>query len=782
MIILSIFAGVELIIECERRLNEQRKLRTLWSPDLSSFEAIFLKGKSIRNQTFIHSFNINCNSMSENKKTKKTSRRKFLILGGVGTIGLVAIGTYVFRNPIRRSILELAETLVPPYSGTGTEANLWFEITTGNQVILHSPKVEMGQGTFTALAQIVADELDVNIDQIIVKAAATSTGIVDAMSTGGSLSVASLWQPLREMAATMREMIKAEAAKKLGIATTSISTKEGILSGGGQSMTYAEAVAGVTDWTVPDTPELRPVKDYKLVGKPVKRIDLVAKVAGDPIFGMDAEMPEMLHATVVRPEHIGANLKSADTSGAEKMPGVVKIVKKDNWVGVIANSYPEALAARRKIKVEWAIPKEWTLEEIKEILTVGNGDEMVTQKAGSELDPDDEQVISIEFSSPLGAHAQIEPNGAVAFVKDGKATIKLSTQVIGVTQKQVAEALGLELENVNVIGTYLGGGFGRRLNTSHAVQAAQMSMEVGKPVKYFFTRKEEFQHDTFRPPTHHIMRGKLNDWGTLDGLEHHYASGDVAINSVIVPPAMHTILGTDVGAMRGGNIMYRKVPNIRAVQWHTTLPFATSWWRSLGLLANTFAIESFIDEMAIQAGKNPVEFRLSMLSDEGNEGRIKKVIQLASEKGNYQDDASGNRAMGFAASIDAGSPCAQVVEVSLEGEEIKVEKVVCAFDCGIAVNPDQVIAQCEGSIIMGISASVHEEMTIKDGRLFPIIYGPYNMALMRNTPKVIDVHLIQGADVPLPVGEPPLGPIGAAIGNALRRITGKRLTSLPLSV
>ncbi|MEM9820081.1 MAG: molybdopterin cofactor-binding domain-containing protein [Bacteroidota bacterium] len=720
--------------------------------------------------------------MSEDKKTKKSSRRKFLIRGGLGTIGLLALGTYVFRNPIRREVLKLAEELVPPYSGTGTQANLWFEVTQNNTVVLHSPKVEMGQGTFTGLAQIVADELDIDIGQIQVKAAATATGIVDALSTGGSLSIAQLWQPLREMAATMREKIKLEAAKKMKVEPGDLTTANGVVSGNRRSMTYADALMEVTDWSLPETPTLRAVDTYQFVGKPIQRIDLKAKVLGEPIFGMDAAMPDMLYAAVVRPEHVGAQMKSVDVSAAEKMPGVVKIVEKDNWVGVVAKSYPEALAAKRKIKVDWDIPRRWTEEDLRDLLKVGKGNPMITQKEGKALDSEAEGVVSLEFTSPLGAHAQIEPNGAVALVKDGKATVKLSTQVIGVTQRQVSEALGIPLEDVNIIGTYLGGGFGRRLNTSHAVQAAQMSQAVGKAVKYFFTRKEEFQNDTFRPPTHHIMRGKLNEQGMLEALEHHYASGDVATNSVIMPPMATTVLGTDVGAMRGGNIMYRKLPNYRAVQWHTSLPFATSWWRSLGLLANTFAIESFIDEMALKAKQNPVDFRLAMLGEEGSEARTKKVIELAAEKAGYSDQAKGNRAMGFAASIDAGAPCAQVVEVSVEYKEIKVHKVICAFDCGIAVNPDQVRAQCEGSIIMGISGAMHEKMTLRDGQLYPTIYGPYSMALMRHTPKVIDVHLIQGADVPLPVGEPPLGPIAAAIGNAVRRITGQRLTDLPMNL
>ncbi len=711
---------------------------------------------------------------------KKTSRRKFLIRGGLGTLGVLALGTYVFRNSMRRYMYEMSETLVVPYSGTGTEANLWFEITSDNTIVLHSPKVEMGQGTFTSFAQIVADELDVNIDQIVVKAAETASGIVDRMSTGGSLSVAQLYQPLREMAATMREKVKVEAAKKWDATASALTTKGGIVSSGEKTMKYAEAVADITDWSLPDTPKLREESNYKYVGKPIKRIDLIPKVLGEPIFGMDAEMPDMLFAAVTRPQHVGASLKSVNTAAAEKMSGVVKIVQKDDWVGVVANSYSEALAAKRKLEIDWDIPKKWTEEEIRSIMQVGKGDKMITQKHGKALDPDDADVVSIEFTSPIGAHAQIEPNGALAYVNGDKVTVILSTQVPGVTQKQVSEALDVAIENVNIVTTYLGGGFGRRLNTSHAVQAAQMAKEVGKPVKYFFTRKEEFQHDAFRPPTHHIIRGKANGNGMLDALEHHYASGDVAINSAIFPPALVSMLGTDVGAMRGGNIMYDKIQNRRAVQWHTTLPFATSFWRSLGLLANTFAIESFIDEMAIRAGKNPVNYRLSMLGEDTLALRIKKVIQEAAQKSNYKDEVSGNMAMGFAASVDAGAPCAHVAEVSIEENKIKVHRVVCAFDCGLAVNPDQVIAQCEGCIIMGISAACHEKMTLKNGQLYPTIYGPYDMALMKNSPKEIEVHLIQGVDAPLPVGEPPLGPIGAAIGNAVRRLTGKRLTELPL--
>lgn len=716
--------------------------------------------------------------------SKKISRRKFLVRGGLGTVGVLAVGTYVLRNPMRRAVLGMVEEMPPmAYSGAGTEAALWFELTAENQVIFHCPKVEMGQGTFTGLAQIMADEMDLDIEQIIVKGAATETGVVDAMSTGGSLSIGGLWKPMRELSATMREMLKNEAAKKLEVEAGSLTTKDGVISGDGKSMTYAEAAEGVTEWVVPETPPVKDISDYKYVGKPVKRVDLDAKVYGEPIFGMDAEMPDMLHAAIVRPSKVGAKFKSADTSAAEKMPGVVKVIQKDNWVGVIAETYPQALAAKRKLKVEWDVEKEWTEADLREFLQVGKGDKMITQKNGGELSADDEGMVSMEFTSPLGAHAQIEPNGALAHYKDGKVTVIMSTQVVGVTQNQISAALGIEKENINIIPTYLGGGFGRRLDTNHAIQATQMSMEVGRPVKYVFTRKEEFQNDLFRPPTHHIMKGKLDSDGYLTNIEHHYASGDVAFNSAIMPNVMGDILGTDVGAYRGGNIMYDAIPNSRSVQWHKTLPFATSWWRSLGLLANTFAIESFVDEMAIKGGKDPVEFRLKGLTGtEGNSPRIKKVIETARDKSGYTDKVVDGRAMGFAASIDAGAPAAHVAEVSIENGQIKVHKVTCAFDCGFVVNPDQVKAQCEGSIIMGLSAGVHEKMTLKKGELTPTIYGAYDMALMKNAPKEVDVHLVQGADIPYGVGEPPMGPIAAAIGNAVRRLTEKRLTDLPLKV
>lgn len=721
--------------------------------------------------------------MSKKKKEKKGfSRRKFLIRAAIGT-GVMMGATYYSTPLLRRKIAGVVNTAESPYMGSTYDPTIWFEVTADNTLIFHSPKVEMGQGTFTGLAQIAAEELEVGIEQIKVVHASTATGNIDTFATGGSTSIASLWAPLREIAATMRVMLINAAASQLGVAISSLTALNGVVSGGGKSITYGEVVQNVTEWEVPDTPPLKDRSTYKLVGKPIARVDLKDKVMGAPIFGMDATLPGMLYGAVVRPSSVGATFLGADVSAAEGMPGVVKIVLEEDFVGVVANSYIEAENAKQKIKANWSTGKVWQSEDIEAMIRVGQGTPAVIQKEGKAkqlLADGEEGVIVSEYYSPIGAHAQLEPNGAVAFAEEDKAIILMSTQVIAITRKEIAKRIGLKEEQVVIQPTFLGGGFGRRLHTPNAMQAAVMSKAVGKPVKSFFNRKEEFQNDTFRPPTHNVMKGKLTAEGKIEAIEHNVSSGDVFFDSPLVPRLLQTVVGTDVGAWRGGMIQYHGIPNYRAVSWRVKLPFATSWWRSLGLLANTFAIESFMDELAEKAGKDPVLFRLDHLTDSKADLRLAKVIQRAAEEAGYRNEASNGRAMGFAASTDANTPCAHVAEVSIEDGDIKVHKVTCVMDPGMVINPDQVRAQCEGSIIMGMSAILHERMTVKDGSLYPVIYGAYKMALMRDAPKEINIFLLENDDKPGAVGEPPLGPIGAAIANAVYRLTGERRRRIPL--
>ena len=717
-------------------------------------------------------------SQSSNKKIK---RRKFLKYSGVG-VGLMIGGVWLARNPLRRKVFELSETLIPPYQGNASNPLIWLQVTPDNKIILHSSKVEMGQGSFTSLAQLAAEELEVDINRIQVVHAETKTGNIDGFGTGGSMSIATLWQPLREMAATMREMIKTKAAEKLGVASDMLKITDGVISGSGKSLSYGELVDGIQDWDIPKTPALKKRSEYKYIGKPIARVDLYDKVVGTPIFGIDASYPDMLFASVVRPRLIDSEMSDFDIAEAEKMPGVVKVMQDEHFIGVVAHSQVEANNARLKIRFNYTKNQNWNISDVNEMITVGNGRKTVFQKNGKpveDIDADGE-IFSIEFRSPIGAHAQIEPNGAVAKYENGKVDIKLSTQVAKLTRTEVAKAMGLDKDNVNIITTYLGGGFGGRLHTPHAIYAAKMSKEVGRPVKLVFDRQQEFQNDNFRPPTHHVMKAKIADDGkSILGLEHQIASGDTLFNSAL-DPGVQTVIRADIGSIRGGALIYDALPH-RSTYYHIDIPFATSFWRSLGLLANAFAIESFMDELAIKTDQDPVQLRLSSISDNNPYGlRAKKVIEVCAQKAGYTDKVTDGKAMGFAATIDGGSPCAHIAEVSIDDGEIRVHKVTAAFDCGMAVNPDQVKAQVEGCICMGISAALYEKMDLRDNKLYPINYGSYKMALMRNTPKEIDVILIEGAEIPGPVGEPPMGPIGAAIGNAIRRLTGNRITEMPI--
>jgi len=568
----------------------------------------------------------------------------------------------------------------------------------------------------------------------------------------------------------------------MGVAASSLSLTNGVFASSGRQMTFGEVVQGVEDWIIPDIPPLKDRSSFKYIGKPIARVDLHDKVIGAPIFGIDASFPDMLYASVVRSRLVDASMSNFDTSEAEQMPGVIKIVKEKGFIGVVATTHVEADNARKKIKFDYTTNREWNLEDVYNEVKVGNGKKTIVQKEGKEVEDikGDGEIVEMEFRSPIGAHAQLEPNGAVASYEDGKVSIKVSTQAPKLTRDEVAKALGLSNEEVNIIPTFLGGGFGRRLHTPNAIQAAIMSRSVGKPVKSFYDRQQEFQNDTFRPPTHHIMKAKIHE-GKVLGIEHNFASGDTLFNSAM-DPGVAAMVRADIGSIRGGAIIYDLLPH-RSTYYHVSLPFATSFWRSLGLLANAFAIESFMDELAIKTGQNPVQMRLDYIDDTNPYGaRAKKVIEACAAKAGYNDDINDGRAMGIALTIDGGSPCAHVVEVSIKADEIKVHKVTVAFDCGIAVNPDQVKAQIEGCICMGISAAMFEKMDLRNNKLYPINYGAYKMALMRNTPKEIEIVLVEGADFPGPVGEPPIGPIGAAIGNAVRRLTGKRLTELPLDL
>jgi isoquinoline 1-oxidoreductase subunit beta len=718
---------------------------------------------------------------------KTINRRKFMVRTGVG-LGVLFGISVVGCGPVRRMLAQRVDETTLPYKNDD-EAHLWFEMKPNNEIILRSPKMEMGQGILTALAQIAAEELEVDWKNIKVVHANTAQGPVDTLVTGGSLSVSGLYEPLRELSATMRELLKANAAKILGGSANDLTVKNGVISGNGKQITYGEIAAKSPSWDIKiDKPKLKSKSEFTIIGKPLARVDLVAKVKGESMFGIDSDFPDMLYGSVVRPPVFGAVFKGAEAGNVANMPGVVKVVIEKDFAGVVAKSRIEAEDAKQQLKINWQMPEKLVQQaDVDSLVKVGAGKDVMIQKEGSsELEGDG--VFTKEYFSPLGVHGHIEPNGAAVSFQDGKAIVKMSTQVPELTRKDVAKALDIDKENVDIQPQYLGGGFGRRLQTPHAIEAALMSKAVGKPVHVFFERTEEFQNGFLRPPTHNVLKAKLEN-GIIKAIEHHTASADVAFNSPLLPVFLKpmsnsvakTVLGADFGAWRGGMIQYRGIENYRTVAYHNELPFQTSWWRGLGLLANTFAIESFMDELAHEAKQDPLEFRLKHIADDEKGNLLKGVLKAAAEKADWGKPLPAGRARGIACSTDVTVPVAQVAEIEIVNNEIKVRKVICAIDPGLIINPDGVKAQTEGAIIMGLSATMFEEVKIKDGKVEPNSFGYYQMAFIKDAPE-IEVVLLSTGDSPKGVGEPPIGPIGAAIANAVFALTGKRLNRMPLKL
>lgn len=716
-------------------------------------------------------------------------RRKFLIKSGIGLGVIIGIGL-IGHNSFKRFLAKEIDENTLGFSNE-VSCHVWFQLNEIGQLVLYSPKVEMGQGIFTALAQIAAEELEIDWEDIKVVHSTTNIGPVDALATGGSLSVSGLWLPIRELAAQMREIIKLNAAQLLKVAPSAISFKKGAIVSGSKEMSFIELSKTMATWQLNvDTPTLKANSNFKIIGKAKPRVDLIPKIKGEPIFGIDSSFKNMVYASILREPYFGAKLKSVNFEDTLKAKGVIDIYNKDGLIAVIAKSKFHADKGKSLIKATWEHEGKLLQQEyIQAIIKVGNGKVNSIQKEGQNIGSlIDKNVIERSYSSPMAVHAHLEPNGSVAFYESGKITIKMSTQVASFTQKLVAQALAMKEENVVIESKFLGGGFGRRLDTTHAVEAALISKKISKPVSVFYERNEEFQNGFLRPPTHHVLKATLNKKGFVEAMEHHTASANVAFDSPMFPvylkPLNHAmgqaIFGADFGSWRGGMIQYKKIKGYETIAYHNKLPFNTSWWRGLGLLANTFAIESFIDELANDAKIDPIQFRINHL-DENDERNLSiiNVLKAVQKMSNWPIASQPNRVLGVACSIDVNTPVAQVAEVEIVDGQIKVHKVWCAIDPGIIINPDGVKAQVEGAINMGLGASLFEEIEIKDGKVTPNSFGFYKMTTIHHSPQ-IETEILSTGDKPRGVGEPPIGPIAAAIANAIFALTQKRVRNIPL--
>jgi isoquinoline 1-oxidoreductase beta subunit len=711
------------------------------------------------------------------------TRRGLLIGAGVLGGGLL-LG---WRFGVPEAQLRVAEMLDGASAGFArvpTDPSAWFEVTPDNRVRLFITKVEMGQGIKTSLAQIAAEELGIAPALMDVQQASTNQGFADSLGTAGSASVSSLFTPLREAAANLREMLRAEAAKALGVAGSAL-----VVDGMGfaakddssKRVDFGQLVSNQKTWQAPEqAPALKPIADFSVIGQPVQRIDVPDKVTGKAIYGYDVRVPGMLYGAVLRPPTIAAKLKSVTAGAAESIDGVKKVVidVANGFAGVVATSRMAAQRGVAALQAEWDAGKPWQQEEIDALVTAGGG--TTIQRVGNAPAQLGSPTVAGEYRSPFAIQTPLEAQAAMADVKADSAKIYSSTQSQFSVRRYVAQAVGLKEEQVEVQTTNLGGGFGRKSGWEAAVEAARLSKAAGAPVHVAWSRQEELQNGYFRPPTDHRLSAKIEN-GRITAWQHDHASGDVLF--AFFPAIVKNVVGADFGATRAATIKY-DVPNRLTTSKRVDLPVKTGPWRGLGLLANAFAVESFMDELAHAAQADPLQFRLDHMPKDDWGRRMEAVLKAAAAKGEWGQPAPEGRARGIACSSDVDTVVAQVAEISVDRAtgKITVHRIALAMDCGLAVNPDGIGAQSEGSVMWGVGSALIEEMQIRDGQVAPRNFDTYPLLTIADSPAV-DVVLVDTLQdgKPRGVGEPPMGPTAAAIGNAFFALTGKRLRQMPFT-
>ena len=713
----------------------------------------------------------------------RISRRGFLI--GIGVVGAgLAIGVPLGLPYARLKLVEMLEASGAPNS-LPNDPFAWFEVLDDSRIRLYVAKIEMGQGVHTALAQIALEELGIALEDMEIVHATTRVGPSDSMGTTGSTSVSASYAPLRSAAATLRDLLRTEAARQLNVPanTLRVEGRGFATEDGTQRIAFYDVAANHEgEWEIPEEgPTLKDFRDFEVIGKSMPRVDIPAKVTGAAIYGYDMRVEGMKVGAIARPPMLEAKLTAADAAAAQSMPGVVTVVIEDNFAGVVADSRSQAQAALAQLKLTWEMGKAWQQAEIEAIVTVAEGEGTTIQSSGdAKAALNRATSLSAEYRTPLAVQTPLETQAALAEVTADGVRIWCSTQLPGNLRGVVAEALAVEEESVEIIPTYIGGGFGRKSGFEVGVEAARLAKAAGVPVHVGWTRNEEIRNGYFRPPTHHQLRAALGDDGRIVAMEHLQASGDVAAQ--FLPAAMIAVMGADFGAYRGALIHY-DIPDRLTVAAHHRLPVRTGWWRGLGLLANTFAVESFVDELAHLAGADPLQFRLDHLPSDTNGERLAAVLLAAAERAGWGTPLEPGRARGIACGRDVDTVVAEVAEISLDEAtgSIRVHQVTAAMDCGLIINPDGAMAQIEGNIMWGVGSTLLEEIRIQDGQVEAANFDTYRLLSMAEAPHVETILLPTQDGKPRGVGEPPIAPVAAAIGNALFALTGVRMRQLPMT-
>jgi len=701
-----------------------------------------------------------------------TSRRYFLKTTAAASGGLL-MGMVL---PVSHGVARAAGVVHAP--------NAWVHIGEDNRISILTARSEMGQGVYTALPMLVAEELHVELSQIQVVAAPPAAAYVNALLgaqiTGGSTSVRDGWQTLRVAGAQVREMLISAAAARWKLDREQLRADKGMVLGPhGRQASYGSLAAAAAKLPVPQQPPIKDPKDFRLVGKPTRRIDTPAKSNGTAEFGIDVRLPGMVHATLRQCPVIGGKVRSFDAAAARQMPGVQAVLQISDGVAVVADSWWRASKAMETVRIDWdegagaSLSDASIIAGMRQALQDGRRIDIIKPQGDVEAALQGaKQVIEAEYVTPLQSHSPLEPMNFTADVRGGKVLLIGPTQFQQGAQGAVAAALGVKPDDITLRTTYLGGGFGRRLELDFIVQAAEISRAVGKPVKLVWTREEDMTHDFYRPVGVNRLKAGLDEQGMPVAWQFRLASQSVTQRAFGLAP------DTLDPFMAEAAVAPYAVPNTRHDLVNHDAGLRVGYWRAVSHNMNAFANESFIDELARAAGQDPYLYRLKLVA---GKPRFENVLRRVAQAAGWGQALPQGRALGIALMEGYGTYMAQVAEVGQNADgSIRVHRVCVVADLGYMVNPDTVRAQLQSGIIFGLGAVLKHQITLRNGQVQETNFHLYEPVRMPEVPQ-IDIELIESTEKPGGIGEPATAVIAPAIANAVAALTGKRVRRLPIT-
>jgi len=715
----------------------------------------------------------------ETHGTVSSSRRNFLKLTATAAIGGGL--TLAFGLPARGEIRDTLTTDAP------FAPNAVLRIDRAGKVTFVMPFIEMGEGTYTSIPMLIAEELEVDIDTVAIEHSPPDDKIyvnplIGIQMTGGSTAIRASYVPLRRAGATARVMLVTAAAQRWNVDASSCHAENGAVVHGptGSKLGYGKLVDAAAKLPVPENVALKAPADFKLIGTPHRRLDTAGKVDGSAKFGIDSRPPGMKFAVVAASPTFGGKLVSVDEVKAKAVPGVTQVVRLDDAVAIVAIhtwAAKQGLAAaapqwdagpNAKLSTADIVARLATASENPSAVARNDGDAAAAMARAA-------QKIDAVYEQPFLAHATMEPmNCTVQVTKDG-CDIWVGTQIPGRTQTAVMKVTGLKREQIRIHNHLLGGGFGRRLEYDGTVRAVQIAQQVEGPVQVIWTREEDIQQDMYRPYYYDRLSAGVDAQGQVAGWSHRIAGSSILAR--YFPTAVTN--GIDHDAVESSANLPYGLSDIQ-VRWVAQEPpgVPTAFWRGVGVTRGTFAVESFVDELAANAKQDPLAYRVTLLD---KKPRAKAVLQIVAEKSGWGQPLAPGQGRGIAVCTGFGTFIAQVVQVSVDKEgAVNPTHVWCVVDCGIQVNPDTIRAQMQSGIVFGLSAALYGEITIKDGRVEQTNFGDYRVLRINEAPQ-IEVHLVKSSEAPGGIGEPGTSCVMPALTNAIYAATGKRIRKLPVA-